>query len=437
MRSPERKILAVVGAGPKGIAVAVKAKVLEEFGLSVDRVVLIEKNGVAANWSGDFGFTNGEMKLGTSPEKDVVFPLETDVGSEDLNERVRRRLMQFTWTAFLVQTGRFSDWIDRGRPAPCHQGWAEYLRWVSAQLGPQVTIVKAEVVGIDLSNDGRRWELNLKGAEKLIADRLMLTGPGKTRASFVTGQLPAGVFDLESFWTTLKTQTLPRQGTLAIVGAGENAASMLLALAQYAPDLRVEVIAPKGFISTRAENFYENQVYSQPERNRWTEMEIADRVDFIERTDLGVFSTNAMSVLNDQVRHRIVAGRVVGLSRDADELVMRLDYANRISERRYDQVILATGFDQLSLLKAILSPRAIAALKRAAGTELEQTEIAHLIQSDLSVEGMLPRLHLPMLGGLMQGPGFGNLSCLGRLSDRIVMSALRAKEEFKLQEAAL
>src|SRR3954467_8328726 len=110
-----RKVLAVVGAGPKGIAVAIKAKVLEEFGFPVDRVILIERNRVAANWSGDFGYTNSEMKLGTSPEKDVVFPVETNVGDGRLNDRIQKRLLQFTWASFLIQTKKYSDWIDRGR----------------------------------------------------------------------------------------------------------------------------------------------------------------------------------------------------------------------------------------------------------------------------------------------------------------------------------
>ena len=90
--SLKKKKLAVIGAGPKGIAVAVKAKVLAEFGFPVDEIVLIEKNEVGANWSGTHGYTNGEMKLGTSPEKDVVFPIETDVGDDLLNARIRSRL---------------------------------------------------------------------------------------------------------------------------------------------------------------------------------------------------------------------------------------------------------------------------------------------------------------------------------------------------------
>lgn len=430
MRPTERKTLAVVGAGPKGLAVAVKAKVLEEFGLPVDRVILIEKNSVAANWSGEHGYTNGEMKLGTSPEKDVVFPLETDTGDARLNDRISRRLLQFTWTSFLVQTSRYSDWVDRGRPAPCHQLWALYLRWVSEQLAPQVSIVNGEVTGIDVA-DGC-WVLTTKEA-RLYADRLMFTGPGKTRADFVEGELPRGVYDLESFWSALKEKKFAPAGRIAIVGAGENAASALLALGKYQPDLRVDVIAPKGFISTRAESFYENQVYSQPERNRWTEMELEDRLDFVERTDLGVFSTHAMSILNDQIRHTIIPGRVVSLKREGGLLAMQLEYARRVAMRRYDQVILATGFDQLAVLKSVLSPRALEALRSV--TSLDAREVAMRIQPDLSVAGMIPSLHLPMLAGLMQGPGFGNLSCLGRLSDRVMLPARGEAVDFVLREA--
>ena len=43
-----------------------------------------------------------------------------------------------------------------------------------------------------------------------------------------------------------------------------------------------------------------------------------------------------------------------------------------------------------------------------------------LLDVDLSVAGLCPPLHLPVVAGLAQGPGFPNLSCLGLLSDRIL-----------------
>lgn len=49
-----------------------------------------------------------------------------------------------------------------------------------------------------------------------------------------------------------------------------------------------------------------------------------------------------------------------------------------------------------------------------------KTSLAPLIDDDLSIKNLMPKLYLPMLAGFAQGPGFANLSCLGRLSDRIL-----------------
>ena len=51
--------------------------------------------------------------------------------------------------------------------------------------------------------------------------------------------------------------------------------------------------------------------------------------------------------------------------------------------------------------------------------------IEHALAEDLSLAGFTPKLHLPMLAGLAQGPGFPNLSCLGLLADRILSSYTR------------
>lgn len=72
--------LAVVGAGPKGIATAAKARALSAVGLDSPRVVLIDRSAVAGNWSGRQGYTSGLLPLGTPPEKDVGFPLRGELG---------------------------------------------------------------------------------------------------------------------------------------------------------------------------------------------------------------------------------------------------------------------------------------------------------------------------------------------------------------------
>jgi hypothetical protein len=114
---------------------------------------------------------------------------------------------------------------------------------------------------------------------------------------------------------------------------------------------------------------------------------------------------------------------VVGISHQEENVEVKIKQAQQISLRCYKTVILASGFDQVATLKSYLSERALEALKKALGGPLIQKDLMMKIQNDLSVEGMTPSLHLPMLAGLSQGPGFTNLSCLGKLSDRIFLRA--------------
>ena len=83
-------------------------------------------------------------------------------------------------------------------------------------------------------------------------------------------------------------------------------------------------------------------------------------------------------------------------------------------------MVVAIGFQARwfeRLLGARPGPGWPAAL---AGDELDRR-----IEVDLSVAGLSPPLHLPVLAGLAQGPGFPNLSCLGLLSDRILRRYVR------------
>jgi mycobactin lysine-N-oxygenase len=75
----------------------------------------------------------------------------------------------------------------------------------------------------------------------------------------------------------------------------------------------------------------------------------------------------------------------------------------------YDFVIQATGFNPLSFIK--LFPD-----KSLFGDE----RFDDTIESDLSLSNVSPKLHLPGVAAMAQGPGFPNLSCLGLLADRVL-----------------
>jgi mycobactin lysine-N-oxygenase len=147
--------LAVLGAGVKAVAVAAKAAVLAEMGIDVPEVIAVERTGVGANWQASGGWTDGAQRLGTSPEKDVGFPYRSSLVPRR-NAELDERMTHYSWQSYLIATGQFAQWIDRGRPAPEHRRWSEYLRWVAEQI--DMSVVRGEVER--LSVDGRRWALH-------------------------------------------------------------------------------------------------------------------------------------------------------------------------------------------------------------------------------------------------------------------------------------
>ena len=84
----------------------------------------------------------------------------------------------------------------------------------------------------------------------------------------------------------------------------------------------------------------------------------------------------------------------------------------------YDAVVVAIGFDGRWFETLLGWKKRVA--RYFPGTRLGGADLEQVIDVDLSVAGLAPPLHLPVMAGLAQGPGFPNLSCLGLLSDRIL-----------------
>jgi mycobactin lysine-N-oxygenase len=83
----------------------------------------------------------------------------------------------------------------------------------------------------------------------------------------------------------------------------------------------------------------------------------------------------------------------------------------------------------------LLSQDALDVLELGIGAPLSADSLQRSIGYDLAVSGVTPKLFLPSLSWLTQGPGFPNLSCLGLLSDRVLgaeystQSARRSDEQ--------
>src|SRR5690242_10514676 len=178
-----RPTLAVVGAGAKAVAVAAKAAELHDMGVDVPKVVVVERTGVAANWQAEGGWTDGQHRLGTNPEKDVGFPYRSSLVPRR-NAELDERMMRHSWQSYLIDVGQFAEWIDRGRPAPTHRRWSQYLAWVADNTG--MSLITGEVTGIGIGDDQCSWALRTH-EHTVHADAVMITGPGQAEKSILPG----------------------------------------------------------------------------------------------------------------------------------------------------------------------------------------------------------------------------------------------------------
>ena len=129
MSGAETATLAVIGAGPKAIAVAAKAAELRDMGVDVPDVVVVERSGVGANWQAAGGWTDGQHRLGTSPEKDVGFPYRSTLVPRR-NAELDERMTRHSWQAYLIASAQFAEWVD---PEEEKLGMVPWLREPSYQ----------------------------------------------------------------------------------------------------------------------------------------------------------------------------------------------------------------------------------------------------------------------------------------------------------------
>jgi len=415
------KTLAIIGAGPKAMALASKASVLRKLGFQVPELVILEKNDIGSYWNGKHGFTNGRQPLGTSPEKDIGFPYYSHCWGEEFNSKVNGEMLAFSWQRFLVGQHRYSDWIDRGRPHPEHRKWAAYLEWVFEQLKDEVRFIKGEVKRLELNEN--RWRL-FTDTDSVDADGFVVTGPGKLR---MLGDIPRDerVKTLETFWRDIEgVKNIPLNSHVAVVGSGETAASVVLYLGNARPDLTIDLVVPTAMSYSRGESYVENHVYTDPFQSNWMSWTREDRINFIQRTDRGVFSVFAKHCLDQWEFVEIIPGWFRSLRLNSgNQLVLDLEYNGDKEHRIYDFVVLSMGFDPWTQVMSLLEAPVLETLKTILDVANPTSEwVESRICQDLSISGLHPKIHLPMMAGLEQGPGFGNLSCLGRLSDQILQS---------------
>jgi mycobactin lysine-N-oxygenase len=256
---------------------------------------------------------------------------------------------------------------------------------------------------------------------------LVLTGPGVHRHFPHDPDVESRVFHCDSRREEFARVPADEAVEIAIVGGGESALSALVFLRDLRPQARLTVYTPTLPLS-RGESFLENRVFADPDNVSWEHLDIETRRDFVKHCDRGVFDQTVLARIADDDHLSFVTGRAVHVSLAADGEGAMLEFespSEGAQAERYDFVINCTGFDLLRQLRGLFPDAVRDEVEEQCGPLWDgppQGEVP--IGRGLELEGVHPRLHIPGLGGLRQGPGFANLGSLGLLANRVLQPLL-------------
>jgi mycobactin lysine-N-oxygenase len=251
---------------------------------------------------------------------------------------------------------------------------------------------------------------------------VVLTGAGPVIAVPGQPREHPRVLDGRTYWLAARELHRERALNLCVVGSGETAASVVIDLVKRChKHSAIDVLTARGVLYSRGESYDENRFYSDPAE--WPRLAEAHRREFLARTDRGVFSLQAEATLNQMRGLRTLAGRAAAVEAREHDVVVTIAYGDERERVAYDAVVVAIGFDG-RWFETLLGEEASGRYRDALGGG----ELERVIDVDLSVAGLAPPLHLPVMAGLAQGPGFPNLSCLGLLSDRILRRYVAAND---------
>jgi len=431
--------LLVVGAGAKAAGIAVKVQALNRLGMGPISMTVVESTEVAASWKGRNGMTSGEEPLAVTPIKDVGFPYRSHEAFGEAGEAIDAEAMQFSWQRYMVGRRRYARWVDAGSPPVRHRDYGEYLTWVLSRATEGVTHVQGRVAQVTLDDAGRRWAVEVEeagGASCRPAGALVLTGPGIHRAFAHEPGVADRVFHCDSKREEFARLPEERECDVAVVGGGESALSCVMFLRGFRPRARFTIYTPTLPLS-RGESFLENRVFSDPDEVGWTGLDRTTRRDFVKHSDRGVFDPPSLAAIAYDDRVRFVTGRVtdVGAAAGGARVRLRHEAPQGIDSPEHDYVANCTGFDLLAQLRTLFPADTRAAIEEQAGRLWDTpagTEVP--IGRALELRGVEPRLHIPGLAGLSQGPGFANLGALGLLSNRVLQPLV---EELQLLDTPL
>jgi len=331
--------------------------------------------------------------------------------------------------------------VDGSREPPTHSQFAEYLCWVAQTSGANV--IYGDVGRGGIGRDGADWLVRYRPRasrtrlETLRVGGVVVTGPGKP-IHLLDGQDDHFTISTgETFWSPTiinDFRHLDRRldgGEIAVVGSGDTAASIVVALLDGLPSraqMGIEKFCRTGMLSPRIEDAGDLKWWSDP--RGWSEVPEAGRRNYIWRTERGVCSRIFYSRIKDAPNVTIRPGMVRAARMNGKKVSIEVeDETGNCTSATYRRLVIAIGFRRWDFQTLFQDQTIFPPIDKdkPQWEQEKEWQMSQRIRPDLSYDcrwSGTPKLYVPTLAGLNHGPGFPNLGCLGTLSERIIESYL-------------
>lgn len=435
--------LAIIGAGPKAVAIAAKAAVLARQPASKRvNVTVFEKDRLASAWMGGYGYTDGVQPLCTLAERDLGFPYLADSRPSTVAEQM---FAEFSWQAHAIRKGmgsaQYDQWVLHGRHPPTHNQFARYLDDAFRRSGAALLLEEVKYVSYNPANN--KWLIvSVDAGNDAVSQRefdgVVITGSGPAQSlSVVSAGNPAQsnrVFDGVTFWSALKqiVHILDNEPvddrSIVIIGAGGTAAAIAYWFVRNKIEVPITIMGKEATLYARHPGFFEDRLFS--DEDAWALLDNATRLEFVSRLTTGVvwdsvlknLATDSINYVCAQVSQlEVLPPPHSGLYPDVvahfhPPVPGGTSWNGAVHKQAGAIFINARGFDRWKFIELLPQHQATDFNDR----ELIMATISRALMLTQTGAGPFPPgLHVPMLASI-QGPAASNLMALGWMSDRIL-----------------
>lgn len=286
---------------------------------------------------------------------------------------LRNPTSPFSFINFMHESGRLQDFINLQTFFPYRYEFDRYLRWAAAHFAEQCAygenVLRIEPVhGKDrVVREYRVISRDAQGVEQARATRSVVIGSGGSaripKAFAHLGDDPR-VFHYTRYLDGVARLGLEQAKTprrVAVVGAGQSAAEAFIDLHERFPNVSVDIVSRGFALRPSDDSPFVNEVFnpeatdlvyrkSREAREAWINAFKATNYSVIDPDMIGViYEIFYRQKMTAQDRHELLrACEIQTVTADADGIELQgRDHLNERSfARRYDAVVLATGFER-------------------------------------------------------------------------------------------